>query len=391
MARTKQTARKSALTGSRSSCAAHGPPSWLHRLSTSIVREQSTGGSAQRLPNLRIAPGFIDIGNSVCMAPMMEEKCISYAERLMPMLQRALRMDTRPGYTPAVDGSCSSSAIVSSGPIGTEELTEDVLIHMLSHLEPNDLAHASAACACWRLAATQVVLSSPWLSRTFSSCGMRLQAAGELGVTIDVDYAALEPFYDGQPSGTGLRCSRAVAASEVVVEYAGLALPPEALHRAGRSFDGTYALGIEYEDICNATDSLMNGPCDYRVHPAASGPLNVWLESLDSPGIWKSRSSKGSFIETLRRELPSVLDARVFGNVSRFIKDERKEPNCAIGWTTASILAGQPHAYVVALQDIAAGVELSIDYGSLYDRYWLRRTGMMHVREPFVCHVEPAD
>ena len=375
MPRTKMTARKTSP--------ATGPPSWLHRLSTSIVRELSTGDSAQRLPNLCIAPGFIDIGNSVCVAPtMMEKKCISYAERLMPMLQRALRMDTRPGYTPAVDGSCSSSAIVSSGPIGTEELTEDVLIHMLSHLKPNDLARASAACACWRLAATQVVLSSPWLSRTFSSCGMRLQAAGELGVTIDVDYADLEPFYVGQPSGTGLRCSRAVAASEVVVEYAGLALPPEALHRAGRSFDGTYALGIEYEDICNATDSLMNGPCDYRVHPAASGPLNVWLESLDSPNSWKSRFSRGSFIETLRRELPSVLDARVFGNVSRFIKDERKAPNCAIGWTTASILAGQPHAYVVALQDIAAGVELSIDYGSLYDRYWLKRTGMMHVREP---------
>ena len=372
MARTKDTARKSSQMTARK---ANGPPSWLHRLSTSIVRELSTGDSAQRLPNLRIAPGFIDIGNSVCVAPMMEEKCISYAERLMPMLQRALRMDTRPGYTPTVDGSCSSSAIVSSGPTGTEELTEDVLIHMLSHLEPNDLARASATCAHWRLAAGQVVLSSPWLSRTFSSCGMRLQVAGELGVTIDVDYAALEPFYNGQPSGTGLRCSRAVAASEVVVEYAGLALPSEALRRAGRSFDGTYALGIEYEDICNATDSLMNGPCDYRVHPAASGPLNVWLESLDSPDRWKSRSCKGSFIGTLQRELPSVLDARVFGNVSRFIKDERKAPNCAIGWTTASILAGQPHAYVVALQDIAAGVELSIDYGSLYDRHWLRRDG----------------
>ena len=44
-------------------------------------------------------------------------------------------------------------------------------------------------------------------------------------MTIDVDYAALEPFYEGQPSGTGLRCLRAVATSEVVVEYAGIALP----------------------------------------------------------------------------------------------------------------------------------------------------------------------
>ena len=313
---------------------------------------QSTGGG----PRLVAADGFIDIGNSVVVAPQVEEQCIAYAERLVPMLQHAQAALERP--TPA-------STTVACGPFAIE----DVLIHLLSHLEPAELAHASAACAFWCLAARQVVLSSTWLSRVLGSCGMQLQVAGELGMTIDVDYAALEPFYDGQPSGTGLRCLRAVAASEVIVEYAGIALPTN-------PSDGTYVLAIERVDVLNAAMSLMNTPHDdlssVVIHPAAVESLRKWaLEASLDPHGWKAALRRDAFVSNLYQELPRVLDASVFGNVSAFIKDERDAPNCAIGWTAASILAGQPHAYVVALQDIAAGVEVSIDYGDNYDRHWL--------------------
>ena len=325
---------------------------------------QSIGGG----PRLVAAAGFIDIGNSIVVAiRRWEEQCIAYAERLMPMLQHARNANA---------ALASMTVAMPSGPIAIEEL----LIHLLSHLEPAELAHASAACAFWRLAARQVVLSSSWLSRILGAWGMRLQVAGELGVTIDVDYAALEPFYDGQPSGTGLRCLRAVAASEVIVEYAGIALP-------AKPSDGTYALAITFNDVREAAMSLMNTPHDNLssvvVHPAAVESLRKWVlnASLDSlQSVWTPTdgSSLGrpgpaclEFIQHLHKELPLVLDARVFGNVSRFIKDDCEAPNCAIGWTAASILAGQPHAYVVALQDIAAGVELSMDYGEHYDRHWL--------------------
>ena len=323
---------------------------------------QATGGG----PRLVAAHGFIDIGNSVVVAPQCEKQCIAYAVRLMPMLQHAQAALERP--TPA-------STTVASGPIEIE----DVLVHLLSHLEPAELAHASATCAFWCLAASQVVLSSAWLSRILGSCGMRQQVAGELGTTIDVDYAALEPFYDGQPSGTGLRCLHAVAASEVIVEYAGIALPtnPE---------DGTYALAIEYRDVQNAAMSLMDTPHDdlssVVIHPAAVKSLRKWMlkaslgPDVDPDGL-KAKDAGDAFVRKLAYdcELPRVLDASVFGNVSAFIKDDRDAPNCAIGWTAASILAGQPHAFVVALQDIAAGVELSVDYGDEYDRHWLRAPG----------------
>ena len=98
------------------------------------------------------------------------------------------------------------------------------------------------------------------------------------------------------------------------------------------------------------------------------------MQAVDPHGYGSSPCCD-AFVSNLYRELPEALDARVFGNVSRFIKDETEAPNCAIGWTTESILAGQPHAYVVALQDIAAGVELSMDYGKYYDRHWLRPLG----------------
>ena len=327
---------------------------------------QVTGGG----PRLVAADGFIDIGNSVVVAPQVEKQCIAYAVRLMPMLQHAQAALERP--TPA-------STTVASGPIEIE----DVLVHLLSHLEPAELAHASAACAFWCLAARQVVLSSTWLSRVLGSCGMQLQVAGELGMTIDVDYAALEPFYDGQPSGTGLRCLRAVAASEVIVEYAGITLPanPSVESKGDAS---TYGLAVERDDVENAAMSLMNTPHDdlssMVIHPAAAESLRKWMleASLDPTGrqAWSCRET---FIRNLYEELPRAVDARVFGNVSRFIKDETEAPNCAMGWTTASILAGQPHAYVFALQDIAAGVELSVDYGKYYDRHWLRAPGAPYV------------
>ena len=208
-------------------------------------------------------------------------------------------------------------------------------------------------------------------------------------MTIDVDYAALEPFYEGQPSGTGLRCLRAVAASETIVQYAGIKLPDNP-SGGPRLRDNTYALGLERSDVQSAVMKIPPDDLSSVVtHPAAAESLRKWVleeESLD-PNVWApGRNSwnphgydRGpcfdAFIDNLSRELPEALDARVFGNVSRFIKDETEAPNCAIGWTTESILAGQPHAYVVALQDIAAGVELSIDYGKGYDRHWLRPLG----------------
>ena len=322
----------------------------------------ATDSTIQRPHNLVVAAAgsgsgnsmFIDIGNSIGVAPEVEEECVSYAVQLMTMLQRVH------------SAAASTNAAMPSGPIEVE----DVLVHLLSHLEPADLAYAGATCAFWRLAARQVVLSSPWLSRSISACGIQLQVAGELGVAVDVDYAALEPFHDGQPSGTGLRCLRSVVASEVIVEYAGIALP------ACPSVS-TYALGLEVEDVRSATDALMNSPYDYRIHPDVAETVAELLRvhEEDSPGSldpyeWHRLCRKG-LIAHLQFSLPRALDARVFGNVSRFIKDERDAPNCAIRWTTASILAGQPHAYVVALQDIAAGCELSIDYGEHYDRHWV--------------------
>ena len=259
------------------------------------------------------------------------------------------------------------------GPIALE----DILIHLLSHLEPAELGDASATCAFWRLAARQVVLSSAWLSRILGACGMRLQVAGALGMTIDVDYAALEPFYEGQPSGTGLRCLRAVATSEVVVEYAGIALPA----RPSGATCCNYALGLEITDVQSAVIKIPPDDLSSVVtHPAAAESLRKWVleeKPLDPNGLqavdphgYGSSPCCDAFVSNLYRELPRALDARVFGNVSRFIKDETEAPNCAIGWTTESILAGQPHAFVVALQDIPAGVELSMDYGKYYDRHW---------------------
>ena len=262
---------------------------------------QSIGGG----PRLVAAAGFIDIGNSIVVAPQEEEQCIAYAERLMPMLQHARNANA---------ALASMTVAMPSGPIAIEEL----LIHLLSHLEPAELAHASAACAFWRLAARQVVLSSSWLSRILGVWGLRLQVAGELGVTIDVDYAALEPFYDGQPSGTGLRCLRAVAASEVIVEYAGIALPR-------KPADGTYALAITFNDVREAAMSLMNTPHDNLssvvVHPAAVESLRKWVlnASLDSlQSVWTPTDGSSlqlgrpgraclEFINHLHQELPLVL------------------------------------------------------------------------------------
>ena len=310
-----------------------------------------TEGGTHPHPNLAVADGFIDIGSSVGVAPMAEAH--SSALHLMPMLQHALRTAAMP----------PAGTSMVSGPIDIE----DVLVHLLSHLEPADLARSGAVCGFWRLAATRVALSSPWLSRTLGACGIQLQVVGGVGVTADVDYAALEPFHDGQPSGSGLRCLRAIAAAKVVVEYAGIALP-------ACPVVGTYALGLEIEDVRSATDALMNNPDDYRLHPDLAEALRAWeeesLESLD-PYEWRRLSRTNELACRLQHALPRALDARVFGNVSRFIKDEREAPNCAICWTTASILAGQPHAYVIALQDIAAGAELSIDYGEHYDRHWV--------------------
>ena len=207
---------------------------------------------------------------------------------------------------------------------------------------------------------------------------------------IDVDYAALEPFYEGQPSGTGLRCLRAVATSEVVVEYAGIALPagPSGARCTAYPSDArcNYALGLEITDVQSAVMKIPPDDLSSVVtHPAAAESLRKWVleeKPLDPNGLqavdphgYGSSPCCDAFVSNLYRELPQALDARVFGNVSRFIKDETEAPNCAIGWTTESILAGQPHAYVVALQDIAAGVELSMDYGKYYDRHWLRPLG----------------
>ena len=327
--------------------------------------DQPTGGGNQ-LPRFVAAAGFIDIGNSVVVAPMVEEQCISRAVRLMPMLQHARNAKV-----------AGTNVAMPCGPIALE----DILIHLLSHLEPAELGDASAACAFWRLAARQVVLSSAWLSRILSACGMRLQVAGALGMTIDVDYAALEPFNEGQPSGTGLRCLRAVATSEVVVEYAGILLASPAYPSVA-----TYALSLEITDVQSAVMKIPPDDLSSVVtHPAAAESLRKWVleeKPLDPNGLqavdphgYGSSPCCDAFVSNLYRELPEALDARVFGNVSRFIKDETEAPNCAIGWTTESILAGQPHAFVVALQDIPAGVELSMDYGKYYDRHWLRPLG----------------
>ena len=329
-------------------------------IAATATEDQPTGGGDQR-PRLVAAAGFIDIGNSVVVAPEAEEQCIACAVRLLPMLQHARNAKAALEATPA-----GTNVAMPCGPIALE----DILIHLLSHLEPAELGHASATCTFWRLAARQVMLSSSWLSRILGACGMRLQVAGALGMTIDVDYAALEPFYEGQPSGTGLRCLRAVATSEVVVQYAGIALP-------AHPSVATYALGLEMTDVQSAVMKIPHDDLSsVVVHPAAAESLHKWVleESLGPHGLDSNRCCD-AFVINLYRELPRALDARVFGNVSRFIKDETEAPNCAIGWTTESILAGQPHAYVVALQDIAAGVELSMDYGKYYDRHWLRPLG----------------
>ena len=359
-----------------------------------------------------------------------ERRCLEHAERLMPMLQREFSLEARransrqpPDLAPAVAGAPRASerkprarpserkqSLLASQRLGgfggfgfglrgcwwyeqlqpgpgrhaaqhtiarrrsrpppgaaaaTEGihlLSEDMLVHLLSHLEPADLARSSAACAFWRLAARQVMLSSPWLSHALG-----LQVAGEMGLTTDVDYSAFEPFFVGQPSGTGLRCLHAVKAEQTLLEYAGIALEytPEYTGTSQRSFDSEYALGLEPGDVSRAMDILKDNPRDYRVHPAAAESLRAWLASPDSNVL------RQASIDKLQQVLPRWIDARIFGNVSRFIKDENEAPNCAIGWTTASILAGEPHAYIFALQDVAAGVELSINYGPHYYRYWM--------------------
>ena len=354
-----------------------------------------------------------------------ERRCLEHAERLMPMLQREFSLEARransrqpPDLAPAVAGAPRASerkprarpserkqSLLASQRLGgfggfgfglrgcwwyeqlqpgpgrhaaqhtiarrrsrpppgaaaaTEGihlLSEDMLVHLLSHLEPADLVRSSAACAFWRLAARQVVLSSPWLSHALG-----LQVAGEMGVTTDVDYSAFEPFFVGQPSGTGLRCLHAVKAEQTLLEYAGIRLEYAGSEYA---FDSEYALRLEPDQVSRAIDILKDNPRGYPVHPDAAESLRAWLESPDSNVL------RQAFHDVLQHVLPRWIDARIFGNVSRFIKDETEAPNCAIGWTTASILAGQPRAFIFALQDIAARVELSIDYGPYYDRHWL--------------------
>ena len=91
--------------------------------------EQPTCGGNQR-PRLVAAAGFIDIGNSVVVAPMVEEQCISRAVRLMPMLQHARNAKAALEPTPA-----GTHVAMPCGPIALE----DILIHLLSHLEPAEL------------------------------------------------------------------------------------------------------------------------------------------------------------------------------------------------------------------------------------------------------------
>ena len=111
--------------------------------------EQPTCGGNQR-PRLVAAAGFIDIGNSVVVAPMVEEQCISRAVRLMPMLQHARNAKAALEPTPA-----GTHVAMPCGPIALE----DILIHLLSHLEPAELGDASATCAFWRIAARQAVVA----------------------------------------------------------------------------------------------------------------------------------------------------------------------------------------------------------------------------------------
>ena len=313
--------------------------------SAPVPPSPSIGGG----PRLGADVGFIDIGNAIVIAPKEDEKCIElvkYAERLVGLLQRAREANVAPAnLTP------------SGGPIAVE----DALVHLLSQLEPAELVRASATCAFWRLAATQVMLSSSWLSRILGACGMRLNV-GEL--TPDVLYDKLESFDDAQASGRGLRCTHALKANDVLVEYAGLSgrLHPRILS------DGKYTLTLQKEDVWDAVRCLTKVPEEdlpsVVVHPAAADSMRNWIAASFSP------DRPVRFFDALEGVLPIHGDARVFGNVSRFIKDETEAPNCAIGWTAASILAGQPHAYVVALHDIDVGVELSMDYGDSYDRDW---------------------
>ena len=325
-------------------------------------------------PGLNGAVGFIDIGRSVVVATRFkappegarqERRCLERAEQLMPMLERAFSRQAGPppgAADAATEGIhlLSEDMLVGAADAATEGihlLSEDMLVHMFSHLEPADLGRSSAACAFWRLAAMRVVLSSPWLSHAL---GLQV-ADGEMGVTTDAD--CFEPFFVGQPSGVGLRCSHAVKAEQTLLEYAGIRLE----YIGERStVDGEYALRLEPDQVSRAIDILKDNPGEYRLHPAAAKSLRAWLASPDS------RALRLLCIDKLQQVLPRWIDARIFGNVSRFIKDETEAPNCAVGWTAASILAGQPRAYIVALQDINAGVELSMDYGQHYDRHWLQ-------------------
>ena len=113
---------------------------------------------------------------------------------------------------------------------------------------------------------------------TFSG-GMRLQVAGELGVTIDVDYAASSP--SSASRRTGLRCSRAVAASSHWQNT--LASRRLQGHSIAVALPMAPMLQTRGEDVPGATTPHEWPHLRYRVHwPRQT--LNA-ARSLDS---WKS-------------------------------------------------------------------------------------------------------
>jgi SET domain-containing protein len=55
-----------------------------------------------------------------------------------------------------------------------------------------------------------------------------------------------------------------------------------------------------------------------------------------------------------------MVDSYRFGNVARFVNDERKNPNCKVENFTVD---GENRVFLQALREIKAGEELSFDYG----------------------------
>jgi hypothetical protein len=171
-------------------------------------------------------------------------------------------------------------------------------------------------------------------------------------VVTDVLHADLKVFDTDHDSGFGLRCVRTIRANDVIVEYVGAHVP-----RCKMRFCNT---GNGRTDYVRVDERTRDWDTEYML----SAHLQIEHSTPGVDGIVRCPICN-------IQGRPNAIDARVFGGLARFIKDETDGPNAQLVWHRPSFYTARPRCFVVACMDIAEGTEISVDYGQYYRRHWL--------------------